>query len=83
MHIYRPKFLSKPQSPPSYYSAYDFQHLCDFYPEDSLLRNFILLEHEAVQDFKICDGCEFVTAGQFHCFKDIEMLRKLIGQVNR
>ena len=43
----------------------------------------MLLEHEPVEDFKICDGCEFVTAGQFHCFKDIEMLRKLIGQVNR
>ena len=82
MHLYRPKFLTWSQGPPSYYSAYDFQHLCKFYPDESLLKNIILLEDEPIEAFEKCDGSQFVTSGHFHRLEDIEMLRKLIGQVN-
>jgi hypothetical protein len=40
------------------------------------------LKGEPVEDFEICNGTEFVASGHFHRSEEIEMLRKLIGQVN-
>eukprot|EP00250_Pteridium_aquilinum_P027313 c3464_g1_i1 orf=105-3227(+) len=84
MHLFRPKFLSEAQSAPAYYMAYDFHHTCDFCPdEDNLVEKIILLEDQPDSELGICCKDEYVLSGQFHPLKEIEVLRNLIGQVQK